>query len=103
MVMRFVEMLACCWGIEHFDVYLKGRKFVIYSDHRPFEKLSCMHEKTLNRLTHKMNKCKRGLRMFFRSFETLPFIDNVYGENLRHQKVTIYLVVVVVPLCLVSS
>jgi len=51
-----LEMLACCWGIDHFDVYLKGRKFVIYSDHRPLEKLSCVHEKTLNRLTHKMNE-----------------------------------------------
>ena len=35
-----------------------------------------------------LDKCKRGLRKFFGSFETLPFIDNVYGENLRHQKVT---------------
>jgi hypothetical protein len=28
-------MLTCCWGINHFDMYLKGMKFVIYSDHRP--------------------------------------------------------------------
>jgi len=33
------EMLACCWGIDHFDVHLKSRKFVIYSDHKPLEKL----------------------------------------------------------------
>ena len=50
-----LEMLACCWGIDHFEVYLKGRKFVIYSDHRPLEKLSCVHTKTLNRLQEKMN------------------------------------------------
>ncbi len=49
-----LEMLACCWGIDHFEVYLKGRKFVIYSDHRPLEKLSCVHTKTLNRLQEKM-------------------------------------------------
>jgi len=38
-----LEMLACCWGINHFEVYLKGQKFVIYSDHRPLEKLLCAH------------------------------------------------------------
>jgi hypothetical protein len=50
-----LEMLACCWGIDHFEVYLRGLKFVIYSDHRPLEKLSCVHTKTLNRLQEKMN------------------------------------------------
>ncbi len=34
------EMTACCWGIEHFSVYLKGRKFTLYTDHKPLEKLS---------------------------------------------------------------
>jgi len=38
-----------------------------------------------------LDKCKRGLRKFFGSFETLPFIDKVYGENLRLQKVTFWL------------
>ena len=51
-----LEMLACCWGIEHFDVHLRGRKFVVYSDHRPLEKLSCVHKKTLSRLEHKMTE-----------------------------------------------
>ena len=51
-----LEMLACTWGIDHFEVYLRGRKFVIYSDHRPLEKLSCVHDKTLNRLKQKMNE-----------------------------------------------
>ncbi len=51
-----LEMLACCWGIEHFDVHLRGRKFVVYSDHRPPEKFSCMHQKMLSRLEHKMTE-----------------------------------------------
>ena len=51
-----LEMLACCWGVDHFDVHLRGRKFVIYSDHKPLEKLSCVHKKTLNRLQDKMNE-----------------------------------------------
>ncbi len=44
------ELTACCWGIEHFSVYLKGRKFTLYTDHKPLEKLSIVHTKTLNRL-----------------------------------------------------
>jgi hypothetical protein len=48
-------MTACCWGIEHFSVYLKGRKFTLYTDHKPLEKLSTVHTKTLNRLQQIMN------------------------------------------------
>ena len=51
-----LEMLACTWGIDHFEVYLRGQKFVIYSDHRPLEKLSCVHDKTINCLKQKMNE-----------------------------------------------
>ena len=49
------EMTACCWGIEHFSVYLRGRKFTLYTDHKPLEKLSTVHTKTLNRLQQIMN------------------------------------------------
>jgi hypothetical protein len=48
-------MTACCWGIEHFSVYLKGRKFTLYTDHKPLEKLSTVHTKTLNRLQQIMS------------------------------------------------
>ncbi|MGV1013323.1 MAG: DDE-type integrase/transposase/recombinase, partial [Flavobacterium sp.] len=50
------EMTACCWGIEHFSVYLRGRKFTLYTDHKPLEKLSNVHTKTLNRLQQIMNE-----------------------------------------------
>ena len=51
-----LEMQAVCWGIQHFDVHLRGRKFVVYSDHKPLEKLSLVHSKTLNRLQQIMNE-----------------------------------------------
>jgi len=84
-----LEMLACCWGIDHFEVYLKGRKFVIYSDHRPLEKLSCVHTKTLNRLQEKMNnydfiiQYKKGTEMpaDFLSRNVLEEID-VFSPDL---------------------
>ena len=49
-----LEMAAACWGIEHFHTYLYGRKFVLQTDHKPLEKLSTRHNKTLNNLQEKM-------------------------------------------------
>lgn len=45
-----LEMAAAVWGIEHFDTYLIGRRFRLQTDHRPVEKVSKVHSKTLNRL-----------------------------------------------------
>ena len=49
-----LEMMAGVWGMEHFSTYLRGRKFTLYSDHRPLEKLGTVHTKTLNRLQQAM-------------------------------------------------
>jgi hypothetical protein len=46
------KMTACCWSIEHFSIYLKGRTFTLYlyTNHKGLEKLFTVHTKTLNRL-----------------------------------------------------
>ena len=49
-----LEMLAATWAMDHFDTYLKGRKFQLFTDHRPLEKLGTVHSKTLNRLQEQM-------------------------------------------------
>ena len=49
-----LEMMAAVWAMEHFDNYLRGRKFTLYTDHRPLEKLATVHKKTLNRLQEAM-------------------------------------------------
>ncbi len=51
-----LELTACTWGIEHFSVYLRGRKFTLYTDHKPLEKLSTVHTKTLNHLQQAMSE-----------------------------------------------
>jgi ribonuclease HI len=51
-----LEMAAAVFGIEHFDVYLRGKKFTLYMDHKPLEKLSTIHTKTLNRLQQLMTE-----------------------------------------------
>jgi hypothetical protein len=51
-----LELTACTWGIEHFSFYLRGRKFTLYTDHKPLKKLSTVHTKTLNRLQQAMSE-----------------------------------------------
>ena len=45
-----LEMQAAVEGMKHCDNYLRGRKFVLYTDHKPLKKLGHLHTKTLNRL-----------------------------------------------------
>jgi hypothetical protein len=51
-----LETLAATWAIEHFATYLTGRKFTLYTDHKPLEKLNVRHQKTLSRLQQQMNE-----------------------------------------------
>jgi hypothetical protein len=38
------------WGMDFFNEYLKVKRFILYTDHKPLEKLGHLHSKTLNRL-----------------------------------------------------
>jgi hypothetical protein len=44
-----LEATAAVWGMNHFNKYLKGKKFILYTDHKPLEKLGHLHSKTMNR------------------------------------------------------
>jgi hypothetical protein len=35
--------------MDHFNEYLKGKNFILYTDHKPLEKLGHLHSKTMNR------------------------------------------------------
>jgi hypothetical protein len=43
-------MQAAVFGIEHFDVYLRGKQFTLFINHKPIEKLGTVHKRMLNRL-----------------------------------------------------
>ena len=45
-----LEMAAAVWGMDFYNEYLKGKQFTLYTDHKPLEKLSHLHTKTLNRI-----------------------------------------------------
>ena len=44
------ELTAIVWAIDHFHWYLKGRQFILQTDHKPLEKMNSRHTKTLNML-----------------------------------------------------
>jgi hypothetical protein len=44
-----LEAAAAVWGMDHFNEYLKGKKFIKYTDHKPLEKLGHLHSKTMSR------------------------------------------------------
>jgi hypothetical protein len=50
-----LEMQAAIFGMETFEVHLKGRHFKLFTDHKLLEKLGKVHTKTLNRLQQMMN------------------------------------------------
>ena len=45
-----LELDATVWAMEYWQEYLRGKRFVLYSDHRPLESLGTLHTKTMNRL-----------------------------------------------------
>ena len=90
-----LELTACVWGIQHFDTYLKDNHFFLYTDHRPLEKLSTVHTKTLNRLQQLMltynftivyHPGKLNVVPDFLSRNPIASIDLSYDALLQAQK-----------------
>jgi hypothetical protein len=50
-----LEMSASVWAMKHYTVYLRGKDFVLYTDHKPLVNLGTIHTKTLNRMQEAMN------------------------------------------------
>ncbi len=43
-----LKTAAAIWGMDNFNEYLKGTKFTLYTDPKPFEPMGHLHKKTLN-------------------------------------------------------
>jgi hypothetical protein len=63
-------MAAANWGMEYFDNYLRGKQFTLYTDHKPLEKLSHLHTKTMNRLQE--NMLTYDFKIQYKKGATLP-------------------------------
>jgi hypothetical protein len=46
----FLEVDAVVWAMEYYQEHLRGRRFILYTDHKPLESLSTLHTKTMNYL-----------------------------------------------------
>jgi hypothetical protein len=44
-----LESAAAVWGMDTFNKYLKGKQFILNTDHKPLEKIGHLHTKTMNR------------------------------------------------------
>ena len=49
-----LEMHAAVWGMDHYSHHLKGKRFLLFTDHKPLEKLGKVHTKTLHRIQEAM-------------------------------------------------
>jgi len=38
-----LEAAAAVWGMEVFNEYLRGKQFILFTDHKPLEKLGHLH------------------------------------------------------------
>ena len=76
------EMQAAIYGMECFHHLLVGRRFYLYSDHKPLCKLSTTHTKTLNRLQLKMEEMHPVIRHVEGKFNTVAdFLSRYHGMN----------------------
>ena len=46
-----LEQAGVVFGVEHFRQYLLGRKFAVFTDHKPITALSKVHQKTFSRFS----------------------------------------------------
>ncbi len=46
----YLNLLRLYRGMDIFNEYLKGKKFILFTDHKPLEKMGHLHTKTMNRL-----------------------------------------------------
>jgi RNase H-like domain found in reverse transcriptase len=44
-----LEAAAAVLGMDVFNVYLQGKQFILYTDHKPLEKLGHLNSKMMNR------------------------------------------------------
>jgi hypothetical protein len=65
-----LEMYAAVWGMEHFSHHLRGKRFLLFTDHKPLEKLGTVRTKTLYRIKEAM--LNYDFEIHYRKGEEMP-------------------------------
>jgi hypothetical protein len=65
-----LEMYAAVWGMDHFSHHLRGKRFLLFTDHKPLEKLGKVHTKTLYRIQEAM--LNYDFEIHYRKGEDMP-------------------------------
>jgi hypothetical protein len=73
------ELLACCGGIRHFRWMLEGRRFTIYTDHKP---LTFALFKAADAWTARQGRQLSYVAEFTNDIRHVPGVDNVVADNL---------------------
>ncbi|MBM3917836.1 MAG: DDE-type integrase/transposase/recombinase, partial [Sphingomonadales bacterium] len=86
-----LEMHAAVWGMEHFAHHLKGRRFLLFTDHKPLEKLGTVHTRTLYRIQEAMMDF--DFEIHYKKGEEMPadyLSRNIASltDNLSHDKIS---------------
>ena len=86
-----LEIAASSWGMDHFDVYLKGKHFVLYTDNKPVTILKPVHVKTLHRLEETLREF--DFEIIYRKGDEMPsdlqsrkFINLIQIDNRQMEK-----------------
>ena len=81
------EMQAACYGMEEFHHLLTGRRFFLYTDHKPLTRLSTVHTKTLNRLQLKMQDLHPVIKFVDGKENSIAdFLSRYHGMNVSTDK-----------------
>jgi transposase InsO family protein len=73
------ELLACCSGIRHFRWMLEGRRFTIYTDHKP---LTFALVKAADAWTARQGRQLSYVAEFTSDIRHVPGVENVVADNL---------------------
>jgi hypothetical protein len=53
---------AVVWAMEYYQEHLRGRRFILYTDHKPLETLGTQHTKAMHRLQPAMMDFEIGYK-----------------------------------------
>ena len=74
-------MAAAVWGMEFYNEYLKGKHFVLYTDHKSLEKLGHLQTKILN--YQQLVMLKYDFQIQYKKGVTMPadYLSHTHIDN----------------------